>query len=92
MSLDKHNDNMSIVKKLYKRNSDVELFEIGYRDLEADCAYVLNPSSGQLEEIHSVECGDREGQEYSRVETYPDSWYEIDGLTILAKRVSKVAS
>ena len=81
-------DRPEIERRFYQCSGDVGLFEVGYRAMTVGCNYVLNPSSGQLEQINAIEEGFSQGVEYARVETYPDRWYEVDGCTLFARKVS----
>jgi hypothetical protein len=86
-----HSNVRSVIeKRVYRAGNQIALFEVGYKFLEHGCDYVEDPLTGNLEQIYGVEIGDDEGQECLRVETFPDKWYEIDGATKLAKKVSHV--
>lgn len=62
-------------------------FEVGFRSLGPGIDGVWNPRTRQVEEIYAVEVGSREGTDYVRVETRPGEWYDLDGHTILARRL-----
>lgn len=48
------------------------------------CNYVLNPATGQLEDIWVEEYADREGEDVHSVETRSGT-YEVDGSAIFVK-------
>ena len=73
----------------YEKNGRVIYFEVGFHTLEKGCAFVRNPCTGSLEQIYSVETRYIENQPHTRVETYPGKWYDLDGVTQLARPVTK---
>ncbi len=79
---------MKIKREFFKHGDEIALFEIGYKSPENGYNYVYNQSTNQVEEIFGFESRAVEGEYCERVETFPGRWYEVDGATIFAKKIS----
>ena len=82
---------MPVELKVYKCGDEVALFEVGHRTPDNGCDYVLNPRTRQLEQIYAHIDEDVEGTWVSSVGTTPDIYYEVDGITVFAKKIGNVA-
>lgn len=81
----------TVERVTYQMGSEIAEFEIGHTRLEKGCNFVFNPLTGNLERIYGVESGSHESREsFTRVETYPGQWYDVDGVTRFARLCGKL--